>query len=34
MQPCQYENKVETINGIHSQNLLGKNNFEGVQKPS
>jgi hypothetical protein len=31
---CAYENKVETNVGIHSQNLLGENNLEGVQKPS
>ncbi len=30
----RYENKVETIVGMHSQNLLGENNLEGVQKPS
>jgi hypothetical protein len=29
-----YENKVETIVGIHLQNVLGENNLEGVQKPS
>jgi hypothetical protein len=27
------ENKVETIKGIHSLNLLHENNLEGVQKP-
>jgi hypothetical protein len=26
----QYENKVETIMGIHLQNILGKNNIKGV----
>jgi hypothetical protein len=30
----QYENKVETTKGIHSLNLQGENNPEGVQKPS
>jgi hypothetical protein len=30
----QYENKVRTIKGIHSLNLQGENNFEGVQKSS
>jgi hypothetical protein len=30
----RYESKVETIVGIHLWNLLGENNFEGVQKPS
>jgi hypothetical protein len=30
----RYENKIETTNGIHSLNLLGESNFEGVQKPS
>jgi hypothetical protein len=30
----QYENKVETTEGIHSLNLQGENNPEGVQKPS
>ncbi len=30
----QYENKVETIMGIHSWNLLNENNFRSVQKPS
>jgi hypothetical protein len=30
----QYGNKVETIVGMHSQNLLGENNLEGVQKLS
>jgi hypothetical protein len=30
----QYENKVETIERIHSLNLLGENSFENVQKPS
>jgi len=29
-----YENKVETIVGIHLRNFLGENNFKGVQKPS
>jgi hypothetical protein len=29
----EYENKNEIIEGIHSLNLLGANNFEGVQKP-
>jgi hypothetical protein len=29
-----YENKVKTTKGIHLLNLLGENNFEGVQKPS
>jgi len=28
------ENKVETIKGIHSLNLLRQNNLEGIQKPS
>jgi hypothetical protein len=32
--PMQYENKIGTIEGIHSLNLQGENNFEGVQKPS
>ncbi len=32
--PMQYENKVETTKGIHSLNLQGENNPEGVQKPS
>jgi hypothetical protein len=31
--PVQYENKVETTEGIHSLNLLGENSHEGVQKP-
>jgi hypothetical protein len=30
----QYENKVETIVGIHLWNLLLEVNFEGVQTPS
>jgi hypothetical protein len=30
----QYENKVETIEGIHLLNLLSENNPKGVQKPS
>jgi hypothetical protein len=30
----QYEKKVEIIAKIHSQNLLGENNLERVQKPS
>jgi hypothetical protein len=30
----QGENKVYTYVGIHSQNLLGEKNLEGVQKPS
>ncbi len=30
----RYENKVETIEGIHSLNLLSENYFEGAQKPS
>jgi hypothetical protein len=30
----QYENKVETIEGIHLLNLLGENNPKGVKKPS
>jgi hypothetical protein len=30
----QYGNKVETIVGIHLQNLSGENNLKGVQKPS
>ncbi len=30
----RYENKVETIEGIHSLNLLGENYFKGVQKSS
>jgi hypothetical protein len=30
----QYEKKVQTIVKIHSQNLLGENNLEKVQKPS
>jgi hypothetical protein len=29
-----YENKVETIEGIHSLNLLNENNLEGAPKPS
>jgi hypothetical protein len=29
-----YENKVETIKGIHVLNLLGEKNPKGVQKPS
>jgi hypothetical protein len=29
----RYENKVETIEGIHLLNFLGENNFEDVQKP-
>jgi len=29
-----YENKVEIIMQVHSQNLLGENNPKGVQKPS
>jgi hypothetical protein len=28
------KNKVETIKGIHSLNLLRENNLENVQKPS
>ncbi len=28
----RYENKVETNVGIHSLNLLGEKNLEGVQK--
>ncbi len=32
--PMQYENKIETTKGIHSLNLQGENNFEGVHKPS
>jgi hypothetical protein len=32
--PMQYENKVETIEGIHSLNLQSENNLEVVQKPS
>ncbi len=31
---AQYNNKVETIVGIHLQNLSSENNLEGVQKPS
>ncbi len=31
--PMRYENKVETIEGIHLLNFLGENNFEDVQKP-
>ncbi len=30
----QYENKVETIEGIHLLNLQNEHNLEGVQKPS
>jgi len=30
----QYENKSETIEGIHSLNLQGEFFFESVQKPS
>jgi hypothetical protein len=30
----KYENKVETIEGIHSLNLFGENYFKVVQKPS
>jgi len=30
----QYENKVETIEGIHLLNLLGENNLECVKKKS
>ncbi len=29
-----YDNKVEIIMEVHSQNLLGENNPKGVQKPS
>jgi hypothetical protein len=29
-----YENKVEIIIGVHSQNLLSEKNPEGVQKSS
>ncbi len=29
----QYENKVETNEGINLLNLLGENNPKGVQKP-
>jgi hypothetical protein len=29
----QYENKVETAKGIHSLNIMGENNLEGVQNP-
>ncbi len=32
--PMWYENKVETIKGIHLLNLLNENNPKGVQKPS
>jgi hypothetical protein len=32
--PVQYENKVETIEEIHSLNLQGENSFESVQKLS
>jgi hypothetical protein len=32
--PLQYENKVKTIKRIHSLNLLGENNLEGVKKSS
>jgi hypothetical protein len=32
--PMQYENKVGTIEKIHSFNLQGENSFKGVQKPS
>jgi hypothetical protein len=28
--PVQYENKVETIEGIHSLNLMGENSLEHV----
>jgi len=30
----QYESKVETIVGIHSQSFLGEKNLRNVQKPS
>jgi hypothetical protein len=30
----QYENKVETTEGIHLLNLQGENSFKVVQKPS
>jgi hypothetical protein len=30
----QYENKDETIVGIHSQNFMGKKNLESVKKTS
>jgi hypothetical protein len=30
----QYGNKVETIAGIHLQNLLGENNLKGFLKTS
>jgi hypothetical protein len=29
----QYENKVETIERIHSLNIFGESNLEGAQKP-
>jgi hypothetical protein len=28
--PMQYENKIETIEGIHLLNLINENSFEGV----
>jgi hypothetical protein len=30
----QYENKIETIKGIHVLNLMGENNLERVKKTS
>ncbi len=30
--PKWYENKVETIEGIHSLNLFDENNLEGAKK--
>jgi hypothetical protein len=32
--PMRYENKVETIEGIHTLNLKDKDNLKGVQKTS
>ncbi len=32
--PMWYENKIETIKGVHLLNLLNENNPKGVQKPS
>jgi hypothetical protein len=31
--PKRYENKVETIERIHSLNIFGESNLEGAQKP-
>jgi hypothetical protein len=30
----QYENKIETIEGIHSLNLQGEKNLQNLQNPS